>query len=165
MKALGAAVLLAAAAGTAAAKSETRIVFARGDWEVRAVRWDDGGTACLAEVRGAADAFTIFADRRHPVRLQFYSSQWVFGARQRYADLQIKVDTGAPMPIARADLYRQSALFELPAGPAGHRILSQIEHGHTLYLRDGQGRRVKSYSLVGSGAAMKALAGCVRGLR
>lgn len=157
-------VLSAAMAGGAVAKTRTQVVFARGDWEVRAIRWDDGSSACLAQVHSARDALSIFADRKNPVKLQFFSTAWDFGDKEQYAGLQIRIDAGAPLAIERADLFRQSALFDLPAGGEGHRILSGIEHGRVLHLRDARGRRVKSYSLAGSQEALAALARCVRRL-
>lgn len=175
-----AAVLALAAAGGAVAQTRaptqqkgqvqghgqgaSQLLFKRGAWEVRAVHWADGAGACLAEVREGREVFSIFADHRNPVRLQFYSAKWTFGDRPRRGDLAIAVDGGGTLKVRGASLLRQSLLFDLPGGPAGQKLLDRIAAGHVLQLIDARGQVVRRYSLSGAAASMQALGRCLKDL-
>jgi hypothetical protein len=155
--------LFALLAPMAAARTKNVVVYSYKDWEVRAVLWDDGAMSCVAEVTYPGEAFSIWADRRHPIRLQFYSSKWHFNTSR--ADLRVKIDQYPTWKLHNARLYKHSVLFNLPSSRSGTKFLLEVAHGNTLYLRDRNGRRVQYYSLAGSRASMSALLKCVKRLR
>lgn len=149
-------------APSARADSKDMVLYNYKDWEVRVVAWDDGTMACVAEVTYPGEAFSIWADKENPIRLQFYSDSWNFGDDS--GDVQVQVDNRAPWNMHNANFYKQSVLFDLPSSHDGTQFLQEVVYGDTLYLRDDRGRDVQNYSLSGSQASINALIKCVDAL-
>lgn len=154
---------LAATAPAVLADSQNRVVYSFRDWEVRVVAWDDGTMACVAEVTYPDEAFSIWADKTNPIKLQFYATSWSFGDSS--ADLKVQIDNRAPWNMHNANLYKNSILFDLPDSKSGTQFLSEVIYGNTLYLMDARGRDVENYSLSGSQASIGALIKCVDALQ
>ena len=55
-------------------------LFTHKNWMVEIVGFDDGTISCVAQVVDGDDTFSIWADPANPVKLQFYSSDWIFRA-------------------------------------------------------------------------------------
>ncbi len=155
-------VLFCLGAPAAFADSKSVDLFHAKDWDVRLVTWDDGSSSCVAEVSyDNGDAFSIWRDRSHPIRLQFYSDGWSFGSDDSYADVALEVDSHNSWKVTKADFYKNSVLIDLPTGPSADQFLAEIESGDTLYLYDDKGKEQSSYSLAGSQASISALNGCL----
>jgi hypothetical protein len=69
--------------------------------------------------------------------------------------------TGPPWNLNRADLSKNSILFNLPDSSDSVRFLTGVAGGNRLYLRSSHGDPVMDYSLAGSRAAMGAMINCV----
>ncbi len=160
---LGAVLAAGLLPASAWADSTNSIVYRLKDWEVRSVAWDDGTTACVAEVSYAKDSFSIWADKTNPIRLQFFSTDWNFN--EGVTDLKLRIDGRASWTLRDADLYKNSILFDLPTSNAGTQFLAEVAHGDTLYLMETDGREVQDYSLSGSRASIVALSDCVDALK
>ncbi|MFN3644293.1 MAG: hypothetical protein ACK4TB_15375 [Gemmobacter sp.] len=159
--ALGA--ILGFAAAPAAAEIQSRTLFQHRAWEVQVVRFEDGAVSCVAQVARPGVTFSVWADNRSPVKLQFYSRAWDFGTGDT-ANLVIQIDRRAPWNLTNAELYLQSVLFNLPDDNTGTRFLLEVMRGNVLYLRNQRGQPVESYTLSGSAASIQALINCVDGL-
>lgn len=161
------ATVLAAAAfsACAAAKSTSTVLLNTGDWQVRSVRWDDGASACVAEVSNDSDTFSVWEDRAHPARLQFYSTSWDFApdpkGGDQFRDLAVKIDDHQVWNLHNADLYKQSILFDLPTGDSGAQFLNEVAGSKVLLLEESDGTQIRSYSLTGAGQSIGALKDCV----
>lgn len=161
---LWAGALALAALGTAAvAEPEYQTLYERKAWRVQVVKFDDGSFSCLAEVAEGAESFTIWADPKSLVKLQFYSSDWDFGEGDT-ADLEVEIDRRSPWNLTGAELYLQSVIFNLPDSDVGTKFLLEVVKGNTLFLRDSDGNDVRSYTLAGSSASVQALVDCVDGI-
>lgn len=136
------------------------MLYSHKHWEVEYVQFDDGTTACLAEVDAGTDSFTVWLYQDASFRLQFYSTEWQFGEAGDTADLIVRIDRRAPWDLTNADLYKNSVLFNLPDNDTGVRFLVEVAQGNTLYLNTASGEGVKSYSLAGSKASMQAMLDC-----
>ncbi|MDE3027382.1 MAG: hypothetical protein KGH84_03165 [Paracoccaceae bacterium] len=157
------ALCIVVSAGGARAASQSNVVYKHLDWEVRAVTWDDGATACVAEVTYPDEAFSVWADKGDSIRVQFYDSGWSFGDDS--ADVGVQIDSRASWKLHNANFYKQSILFDLPTNADGKQFLSEVVNGSTLYLSDAKGEGLKSYSLSGSQASIAALNDCVATLK
>lgn len=129
-------------------------------WMVEIVGFDDGSIACVAQVADGQDTFSIWADPWNPVKLQFYSTGWSF-ADGGTADLGVQIDRRSPWSLTNAELYQNSVLFNLPEGDASNRFLMEVVRGNSLLLSNDRGVGVKTYSLAGSSASIRALIDCV----
>lgn len=154
------AAILALATGTATAETQSTSLYSYKHWEVEYVQFDDGTKACLAEVDAGTDSFTVWLYQDATFRLQFYSTSWEFGEAGDTADLQVRIDRRSPWDLSNADLYKNSVLFNLPDNDTGVRFLVEVAQGGTLYLNTASGEGVKSYSLAGSSASMRAMLDC-----
>lgn len=160
MRGMWMAMVLATAAMPAAAETQSTMLYQHKHWEVEYVQFDDGTTACLAEVDAGTDSFTVWLYQDASFRLQFYSTEWQFGEAGDTADLIVRIDRRAPWDLTNADLYKNSVLFNLPDNDTGVRFLVEVAQGNTLYLNTASGEGVKSYSLAGSKASMQAMLEC-----
>jgi hypothetical protein len=160
MRAVIQSAILALVAGSAMAETQSTTLYQHKHWEVEYVQFDDGTTACLAEVDAGTDSFTVWLYQDASFRLQFYSTDWQFGEAGDTADLQIRIDRRSPWDLTNADLYKNSVLFNLPDNDTGVRFLVEVAEGSTLYLNTAAGEGVKSYSLAGSNASMRAMLEC-----
>jgi hypothetical protein len=160
MRAVTGLAAFAAAALPALAETQSTTLYQHKHWEVEYVQFDDGTAACLAEVDAGTDSFTVWLYQDASFRLQFYSTGWEFGDSGDTADLQIRIDRRSPWDLTNADLYRNSVLFNLPDNDTGVRFLVEVAQGSTLYLNTENGEGVKSYSLAGSNASMRAMLEC-----
>ena len=163
MKTLVVCCALGLGASAASAESQYRTLYQHKAWEVQVVGFDDGSVTCLAQVSEGNESFTIWADAENLVKLQFYSADWDFGEGET-ADLEVEVDRRSPWSLTAAELYLQSALFVLPDSDLGTKFLLEVVKGTTLFLRDNDGKEVRSYSLAGSSASIQALIECVDGI-
>ena len=135
-------------------------LFQHKNWEVEQVTFDDGTTACLAQVDATTDSFTVWVYQDATFKLQFYSQEWDFGDPGSTADLQLRVDRRGPWNLTQAELYKSSVLFTLPDSDTGVRFLVEVAAGRDLLLATADGEGVKSYSLAGSSASMRAMLDC-----
>lgn len=148
-----------------AASRDTRI-YQYKNWEVRLVTWDDGSSSCVAEVSYVnGDAFSIWQDKSGGIRLQLYSPDWNFGAKDRYADIELQVDNHNYWRVAKADFYKNSVLIDPPDDSSTHQFLAEIKTGNQLFLYAGNGKRQSDYSLAGSQASLDAMGSCLARLR
>ena len=147
-------------ATAAQAEAQYKTLYQHKAWEVQVVGFDDGTLSCLAQVSDANESFTIWADAEYLVKLQFYSADWDFGEGET-ADLEVEIDRRSPWTLNAAELYLQSVLFNLPNSDTGTKFLLEVVKGNTLFLRDKDGKDVRSYSLAGSSASIQALTNCV----
>lgn len=154
------AVVLAGLAGPSLAEPTSVTLFQHKNWEVELVTFDDGGRACLAEVDATTDSFTVWLYQDATFKLQFYSQEWDFGDPGTTADLQLRVDRRSPWNLTQAELYKSSVLFTLPDSDTGVRFLVEVAAGRDLLLATAAGEGVKSYSLSGSSASMRAMLEC-----
>lgn len=150
--------LIALAAGPAAAETTSENVFRESGWEVNLVRFDDGTADCVAETMETAESFSIWR-METGMRLQFYSEAWSFG-EGRYGDLSVGVDSLEPWNLTEAELYMNSILFDLPDGEGSGRFFSELAGGTDLFLIDPDGGK-RRYSLEGAAGALEALDFCV----
>lgn len=154
---------LSVPAAWAASKSVT--VFSYRQWDVQRVSWPDGTMSCDAEiVYDNGDSVAIWADRKNPYRIQFYSADWSFGAKDSYDTVDVQVDNNNSYSVTNADFYKSSIFFDLPDNATGNKFLSQLAAGNRLYLYDSTGKQQTDYSLSGSQASINALTSCVNGL-
>lgn len=140
------------------------MLFQHKHWEVEHVLFDDGTTACYAEVDATSDSFTVWGYPNGDLKLQFYSTSWDFGESGDTADIQLQIGNESPWNLNSADLYKNSILFNLPDSNDSVRFLTEVAGGNRLYLRSGNGDPVMDYSLAGSRAAMGAMINCVEQL-
>jgi hypothetical protein len=160
MQGKGFVVGLACLAGPSLADPTSETLFKHKNWEVELVTFDDGTTACLAEVDATTDSFTVWLYQDATFKLQFYSQEWDFGDPGDRADLQLRVDRRGPWNLTQAELYKSSVLFTLPDNDTGVRFLVEVAQGRDLLLATAAGEGVKSYSLAGSSASMRAMLEC-----
>lgn len=157
----------AGAAQTADGDAEAaayRVVGRFGVWEVRRVERPGTAPFCMART-GRDDRFAaLYAPAPDRLRLQFYSEDWSLGEGGRIA-LAAEVDGGSPWALGDATAFRQSVLFDLPQSRAGAEFLQAVMRGSVLSVSGARGGRFGRYSLRGSGAAVAALADCVRALQ
>ena len=144
--------------------STDKVLFTSKDWQVRAVYWDDGTSACVAEVAYTNDTFSVWTDKTHPIRLQFFSNQWQFGEADSYVDLQLQIDDHQGWNLHHADRYKNSILFDLPEGDTGTQFLHEVANGSTLRLLNNNGQEMESYSLSGANSSIDALVNCISSL-
>lgn len=147
----------------AGAEPQYETLYQRKAWQVQVVKFDDGSFSCLAEVSEGDESFTVWANESSNVQLQFYSIEWDFGEGET-ADLEVEVDRRSPWNLTDAELYQHSVLFNLPDSDIGTKFLLEVVKGTTLFLRDGEGNDVRSYTLAGSSASIQALVDCVEGI-
>ncbi len=147
--------LLLLASGAGAQQSE--VLFTYKHWQVEVVGWDDGSLGCVAQVSAPGESFSLWTFPDGAVQLQFYSTAWQF-AEGETADLEVQVDRRAPWNLTNAELYPNSALFNL--SEPGSIFIAEVARGNRLYLRSGDGSDVQNYSLAGSRASIDALIEC-----
>jgi hypothetical protein len=147
-------------AGPSWADPTSVTLFQHKNWEVELITFDDGGKACLAEVDATTDSFTVWLYQDASFKLQFYSQGWDFGDPGSTADLQLRVDRRGPWNLTQAELYKSSVLFTLPDNDTGVRFLVEVAAGRDLLLATAAGEGVKTYSLAGSSASMRAMLEC-----
>jgi hypothetical protein len=138
---------------------DSEVLYQNKAWQVEVSRFDDGSYACVAQVSEEGESFSVWSFQEGGVRLQFYSTQWEFGEGDT-ADLQVQIDRRGPWTLTAAELYKNSVLFDLPAGDDGARFVREVSNGSVLYLRNDSGEDVQSYSLAGSSASIDALVEC-----
>jgi hypothetical protein len=140
---------------------DSEVLYSNRAWQVEVTRFEDGTYGCVAQVSSAdsAESFSIWSFQEGGVRLQFYSTQWDFGEGET-ADLEVQIDRRGPWTLTAAELYKNSVLFDLPAGDDGARFVREVSNGTVLYLRNDSGKDVQSYSLAGSNASIGALIEC-----
>jgi hypothetical protein len=138
---------------------ESQTLYTNKAWEVQVTRFDDGTYGCVAQVSAPGESFSVWSFQEGGVRLQFYSTQWEFGEGDT-ADLEVQVDRRGPWTLTSAELYKNSVLFDLPAGTEGARFVREVSNGSVLYLRNDKGEDVQSYSLAGSSGSIGALIEC-----
>ncbi|HMO07698.1 MAG TPA: hypothetical protein PKD10_08625 [Paracoccaceae bacterium] len=155
-----AALAAALMAGPVLSAPVSTTLYTHKHWEVEGIVFEDGTRACLAEVDAGTDSFSVWYYQDGSFRLQFYSTEWSFGEGGDTADLQVRIDRRAPWRLTNADLYRNSVLFNLPGDGTGVRFLVEVAQGNRLHLNTATGEGVKSYSLAGSQASIRALVGC-----
>lgn len=155
--------LALSAAPAVQAQARSRVIYSHKAWEVRLVRFDSGAYSCMAKVSNAHDSFSVWADGRGPLELQFYSSAWRLDKGQ--ATLQVRIDGYPAWRLKNARLFRHSVLFHLPGNRTGAKFLWEVARGNRLTLRNARGRYVHSYTLAGSSASIGALNKCVGILR
>ncbi|WP_127902427.1 hypothetical protein [Solirhodobacter olei] len=159
------AVLMCLSSPVAAAASHGTTLYQYKNWDVQIVTWDDGTSACVAEVYyDNGDSFSVWKYKDATTKLQFYSPSWNFGDNGGTANLQVQIDGRQPWNLNDADLYKNSVLFTLPNKAGSGEFLSDVTYGNTLFLRDESGKDVTSYSLSGSQASLSALDGCLQRL-
>jgi len=142
----------------ALAQTESQVVFKHKAWEVQVVAFDNATVSCVAQVKKNGPTFSIWADGRSPVRLQFYSPVWEFDSDR--ADVVVQIDRRAKWNLNGAELYENSVLFDLPGDDAGSRFLLEVVRGNTLKLQNVGGALIESWSLAGSSASISALIDC-----
>ncbi len=140
------------------AETESEIIFSRKAWQVEVVGFDDGSTACVAQVTRPRGTFSIWVFEDESVRLQFFSDEWEF--EESNADLEVQIDRRGPWTLTNADLYQNSVLFNLPDSRDGVRFMVEVAKGKTLFLRDEDGADVRRFPLAGSSASMQAMVDC-----
>jgi hypothetical protein len=140
---------------------ESEVLYTNRAWRVEVSRFDDGTYGCVAQVSSpdGGESFSIWTFQEGGVRLQFYSTQWEFGEGET-ADLEVQIDRRGPWTLTAAELYKNSVLFDLPAGDDGARFVREVSNGTIPYLRNDSGEDVQSYSLSGSNASIDALIEC-----
>ncbi|MDE3079670.1 MAG: hypothetical protein KGI94_06550 [Paracoccaceae bacterium] len=153
---------LAAAAADAAPTQDAKVVFTAKDWSVRRIDWSDGAKACVAGVTRPDAALTLWADNRHPLRVQVYDGRWNF--RPRSHAVRLQVDAGRPFAAGTAQLFRQSVIAEVPADAQGAAFLAALGRGRTVRLLADDGKALQSFSLAGAQAALGMLTRCAAGL-
>ena len=159
-KAVAAGLVLGGAAGAAVAETTSQTLFSHKHWEVELVSYDDGSSACLAEVDAGTDSFTLWTYGDSSVRLQFYSVDWDFGDTGDTADLSVEIDRRGAWSLTEAELYQNSVLFNLPDSDKSVDFIVEVANGTTLHLRSATGEGVMDYSLAGSSASIAALIDC-----
>ena len=142
------------------AAQDSEVLYANRAWQVEVTRFEDGTYGCVAQVSAPGESFSIWSFQEGGVRLQFFSSQWEFGDAGETADLELQIDRRGPWTLTAAELYKNSVLFDLPAGDDGMRFVREVSNGSVLYLRNNDGEDVQSYSLAGSSASIDALVEC-----
>jgi hypothetical protein len=142
-------------------EQDSQVLYSNRAWQVEVSRFEDGTYGCVAQVSSpdSAESFSIWTFQEGGVRLQFYSTQWEFGEDQT-ADLEVQIDRRRAWTLTSAELYKNSVLFDLPAGDDGARFVREVSNGTVLYLRNDSGEDVQSYSLAGSNASIDALIEC-----
>ncbi len=158
---IGAAVL---AAGSAAAETQSEVVYSHKAWQVQVVAFDDGSLTCLAEVSDGGRSFTMWSGADELVQLQFYDESWDLGEDQT-ADLKVEVDSRGPWSLTEAELHKQSVFFDIPDSDDGVAFMAEVMGGNRLYLSNDDGEPVSDYSLAGSSASVSALIECVEALK
>lgn len=138
---------------------DSEVLYANRAWQVEVTRFEDGTYGCVAQVSSTDESFSIWSFQEGGVRLQFYSTAWEFGEGDT-ADLEVQIDRRGPWTLTSAELYKNSVLFDLPAGDDGARFVREVSNGSVLYLRNESGEDVQSYSLAGSNASIAALIEC-----
>lgn len=140
---------------------DSEVLYTNRAWRVEVSRFDDGTYGCVAQVSSddGSESFSVWTFQEGGVRLQFYSTQWEFGEGQT-ADLEVQIDRRGAWTLTAAELYKNSVLFDLPAGDDGARFVREVSNGQVLYLRNDSGNDVQSYSLAGSSASINALIEC-----
>ena len=149
-------------AGSAAAQSDSRVVYAHKAWEVRVVAFDDATLACVAKVDKPGSYFSIWADGNSSVELVMYSNAWSFG--DSTADVVVQIDRRAKWDLTNADLSGSSVMFTLPNNDSAERFLLEVVRGNTVKLYNTSNRLIESWSLAGSAASINALIDCTNAL-
>ena len=162
--AMMAGLFLTGAGAPVLAETTTETLFQHKHWEVELVSYDDGTSACLAEVDAGTDSFTLWTYGDSSVRLQFYSVEWAFGDTGDTADLSVEIDGRGAWSLTDADLFENSVLFNLPDSDQSVDFILEVANGNTLHLRSDTGEGVMDYSLAGSSASIGALIDCNEGL-
>ncbi len=147
------------------AADTTTTVFQHKHWQVEYVKWDDGTSACLAEVSATNESFSVWVYPDESIRLQFYSTAWEFGEANDTANLEVQIDRRRKWTLSNAELYKNSVLFNLPDSDQAVKFLLEVAGGTRLYLRSEDGSSVQDYSLAGSSASMSALIDCAKGMQ
>lgn len=150
---------LAAVLAAPATAQQSEVLFAKKQWQVELVAWDDGVLGCVAQVDERGEIFALWTFQDSAVQLQFYSPSWSFGEGD-LANLQVQIDKMAPWNLTDAELSQNSVLFTLPDSDAGVEFIVEVAKGNRIYLRSEDGSDVQSYSLAGSRASIDALLEC-----
>jgi hypothetical protein len=141
-------------------EASSTMLYSYKHWEVEYVTFDDGSSACLAEVDATTDSFTVWLYADTSVQLQFYSTSWDFGDTGETANLKVQIDSRGDWTLNDAQLYLNSVLFTLPDSDSAVDFLLEVAGGNRLYLRSDSGEDVMDYSLAGSRASMSELIDC-----
>jgi hypothetical protein len=144
---------------TPALAQQSEVLFAHKQWKVELVAWDDGVLGCQANVGTRDESFSIWTFQDSSVQLQFYSKSWDFGEGDT-ADLQVQIDRKPRWNLTKAELYRNSVLFNLPDNDAAIDFIVEVARGNRLFLRTDDGGDVQDYTLSGSRASIDALIEC-----
>ena len=139
-------------------KALGRVIFKSGDWRVQVIRFADGGTFCLADVRQKKSAFSIWTNGRGTVRLVFSAEDWKFA--RATADLRVRIDKLPFWKLDNAQLAGRTAVFELPRDMNGSGFLRQVMAGKRLVLLNKNEAALKDWPLRGSKSALTELIGC-----
>ena len=101
-------------------------------------RWRPGLSGAGVGDRG--ESFSIWTFQDGSVQLQFYSTSWDFGEGDT-ADLQVQIDRKPNWNLTKADLYRNSVLFNLPDSDAGGGIPVEVAQGNAALPAHRRWRR------------------------
>ncbi len=145
-----------------AGRIRTAPIYQQGAWVVQVAAFSPRALACVAQLHQGQATFSIWANGAPPVRLQFYAKTWHLGRGS--TDLVMQIDKRPPWRLTHAQATANSVLFDLPANGAGKGVLRDIMQGHRLSLKTTAGAPLQHWSLKGSGAALRALIDCTKGL-
>lgn len=149
---------LCIAATSTAADQENFLLHSYKDWKVYFTDWGADGTSCDAIFNGTLSTFLIQHYDNGALLMQFFDGSDA-GVDIPYVDVFLKVDNRTAWAID-GEIWDSHLYIHL----IDKRLLVQIMEGRKLYLYDGEGDLLYSYSLRGSKAAMYALAECARKL-
>ncbi|MCY1128516.1 hypothetical protein OU426_16760 [Frigidibacter sp. RF13] len=161
-RAVALAALMSGSAASAESNAET--LFTHKDWQVQVVGWDDGSFSCMAQVSTGDKSFSMWADAKASVEIQFYDSGWDLGEGGT-ANLVVQIDSLPTWTLNNASMLKQSVFFTLPDGDDGMTFISEVMRGNGLYLGNDKGEAVESYSLAGSSASIKVFIDCITALQ
>ncbi len=164
-RALAAAILAVSMAlpGWAGSLVKSESVYRHKQWEVIMASFDDGSISCIARVNKPDSAFAIWGHQRNPIQIQFWDRDWNFTPANE--DIIVQIDRRPRWDLGNAELTGKNVWFTLPAGDAPIRFLREIKQGNSVVLMSATGKRIDSWSLAGSSAAMSVLADCIDVLR
>ncbi len=151
-------VVLLVILGLPATAQQSEIVFSRGAWIVRIVKFDNGDLACSAEVTQGRDTFAIWSYQNGYTELQFFSPNWQFDGGT--ANLVVQIDRRNEWTLSNAELTQNSVFFGLENEQGAVDFLIEVAQGRNIYVRNAQGESVISYTLSGSRASIDVLVQC-----
>jgi hypothetical protein len=143
-----------------------KVLFTHKAWKVNAVKHEDGSFACLADVQSRPSSFSIwaFVGAKTVFRLQFYNATWDLGEGTT-ANLRVVIDRQPTWELTNVELYKNSALFNLPAENSSKAFLLEIRMGNVLVMNSDSGNLASRHSLSGSSAAIDEFEKCVSALQ